>query len=103
MPLQNLLTGFPVLQATDDGYESVPFDSVSLEHTRVELYDYVRHCTFTDMSDMHTADSRPTDLSEIQSVLDEKIGRWKGKVFLKNREDCPPCSACGFEGFWKYK
>jgi hypothetical protein len=102
-PLEEMFGGIPVIQATADGYEAVPFDTVSLDNTRVEIYDYVRHCTFSDMSDMKTADSRPTDLSEIQSIFDERIGSWKGKVFLKNREDCPPCSACGFEGFWKYK
>lgn len=100
-PLENMFGDVPVLQANSDGYEVVSFDSVSLDNTRVELYDYVRHCSFLDPSDIGTADSRPTDLSEIQSVLDERIGRWKGKVFLNNREDCPPCSACGFEGFWQ--
>jgi hypothetical protein len=36
----------------------------------------------------------------IQKLLDQTIDRWKGRVILKNREDCPPCSACGFKGHW---
>jgi hypothetical protein len=95
-PLEEMLSKNPVLRLGVTQHTTVPFNSVSLENTKIEIYDYIRHCTFSGVADIQTADSRPTDLSQIQSILDARIGRWKGKVFLKNREDCPPCSACGF-------
>jgi hypothetical protein len=101
--LEEMLSENSVLRLGVNQHTTVPFNSVSIENTKIEIYDYIRHCTFSGAADIQTADSRPTDLSQIQALLDARIGRWKGKVFLKNREDCPPCSACGFEGFWKYK
>jgi len=103
-PLKVMLNEIPVLDVEPNESKTVPFDSISLKETKVEIYDYIRHCTVSGPGlDINTIERHPTDLSRIQSILDGKIGRWKGKVFLKNREDCPPCSACGFEGFWKYK
>jgi hypothetical protein len=102
-PLEEMLSENPVLGLDVNQHTTVPFNSVSIENTKIEIYDYIRHCTFSGVADIQTADSRPTDLSQLQSILDARIGRWKGKVLLKNREDCPPCSACGFEGFWKYR
>jgi len=103
-PLKVMLNEIPVLHVESNESKTVPFDSVSLKDTKVEIYDYIRHCTVSGPGlDINTIKRHPTDLSRVQSILDEKIGRWKGKVFLKNREDCPPCSACGFGGFWKYK
>jgi hypothetical protein len=101
--LEKMLNENSVLHLGVNQHTTVPFNSVSIENTKIEIYDYIRHCTFSGAADIQTADSRPTDLSQIQALLDARIGRWKGRVFLKNREDCPPCSACGFEGFWKYR
>jgi hypothetical protein len=92
-PMMTMLGPHPVLHIKSDGHMYIPFDSVSLKNTRLEMYDYIRHRNFLDESD-----DPPSDLTHIQRLFDERIGRWKGKVFLKNREDCPPCSACGFAG-----
>jgi hypothetical protein len=92
-PMMHMLSPHPVLHVKSNGHEYVPFDSVSLNNTRLEMYDYIRHSSLDDIND-----DSPNDLIHIQRLFDERIGRWKGKVFLKNREDCPPCSACGFAG-----
>ena len=102
-PLEEMLGEITVLRAGVNQHTLISSSSVPLENTKIEIYDYIRHFTFSGAADIQTADSRPTDLSQIQAILDARIGRWKGKVFLKNREDWPLCSACGFEGFWKYK
>jgi hypothetical protein len=41
--LMTMLSPHPVLHVKSDGYENVPFDSVSLKNTRLEMYDYIRH------------------------------------------------------------
>jgi hypothetical protein len=102
-PLEEMLSEITVLSARVKQQTSILSNSVPIDNTKIEIYNYIRHCTFSGAADIQTADCRPTDLSQIQAILDARIGRWKGKVFLKNREDCPPCSACGFEGFWKYR
>jgi len=92
-PMMTMLGPRPVLNVKSSGHEYVPFDSVSLKDTRLEMYDYIRHTSLLNRND-----DSPNDLIHIQRLFDERIGRWKGKVFLENREDCPPCSACGFAG-----
>jgi hypothetical protein len=91
--LMTMLLHHPVLHVKSDGYENVPFNSISLENTRLEMYDYIRHTNI-----LNHRDHPPSDLAYIQHLFDERIGKWKGKMFLKNREDCPPCSASGFPG-----
>lgn len=72
---------------------------ISLDNTKIELYGYIRHRNETKLTGDPDLDSAlPSDLSHIQAMFDDNLGRWKGKVELKNREDCPPCSACGLEG-----
>jgi len=91
--LMTMLSPHPVLHVKSNGYDYVPFDSVSLSNTRLEMYDYIRHTNL-----LNARDHPPSDLTYIQHLFDERIGKWKGKMFLKNREDCAPCSACGFAG-----
>lgn len=103
-PLEALFSGLSIIQCNPDQHEILEFASESLENTVVEIYDFVQHTIIHENpDDPLDVEFRPTDLSLMQAVLDEKIGRWKGKVFLKSQKECPPCSACGFEGFWKYK
>lgn len=101
--LKYLLADRPVLHInSDDQFELLPFSSFSLDNTRIEIYDYIRYFKFNSIMDpFPKSNDSPLDLAPIQSIFNENIGRWKGKVFLKNRNECPPCSACGFEGEWK--
>jgi len=92
-PMMTMLGPRLVQHVKSSGHEYISFNSVSLNDTRLEMYDYIRHTSLLDRND-----DSPNDLIHIQRLFDERIGRWKGKVFLKNREDCPPCSACGFAG-----
>jgi hypothetical protein len=77
-PMMTMLGPHPVLHIKSDGHMYVPFDSVSLKDTRLEMYDYIRHANFLDESD-----DPPCDLTHIQRLFDERIGKWTGKVFLK--------------------
>lgn len=84
---------------------SSTLDQVDLTGTVIEIYELVRlvnktHHTETEV----TARSSkywarpPQSLAELQSALDAHIHpAWRGKVFLRYREDAPPCSACGFD------
>ena len=98
--LQVMLGERPVLNVKNDtDFEYLSFPSVSLANTRIEIYNYIRYFNFVDVMDpFPKATDQPLDLAPIQSIFNERIGRWKGKVFLKNSAECPPCSACGFEG-----
>jgi hypothetical protein len=83
-PLEEMLSGLPILRAGPDQHSVIPFDSALLENTRIEIYDHIRHCAVSGTSfDLEAAKRRPTDLSLVQAMLDERIGRWKGKVDLK--------------------
>jgi hypothetical protein len=81
-------------------------DSDDLGDTMVGLYDYVRISAPTpnDWSDPiptprgHSAKAcRPLfSLDLLQEVLDEHLPpKWRGRVIFMNREDAPPCTACG--------
>lgn len=96
-PLHAMLQDRPVMHINARGHQQSSLSSVSLADTRIEVYDYIRHTNLTKAID----DDLPSDIGHIQSMFNAELGQWKGKVFLKNREDCPPCSACGFEGLWK--
>lgn len=82
------------------GFERKSPSSVSLEGTTVELYDYVRHNnSLRGKPWMAYGDQCPPgSLAYLQARIDEHLGRWKGKVFLKNLEEMSPCPACGMEG-----
>ena len=101
--LQVMLSERPVLHIKNDtDFEYLSFASVSLDNTRIEVYDYIRYFKFASIeSPFPKPTDRLLDLAPIETMFNEKIGRWKGKVFLKNKTECPPCSACGFEGDYK--
>jgi hypothetical protein len=77
------------------------------ETTTIEIYNYIRHMY---MSDRFAGDDwdpkvgfegpkfQVSNNRRFQALMDARLGSWKGKVLLKNAEDCPPCSACGFQG-----
>jgi hypothetical protein len=101
--LYTMLEERPVLHIKKDGYEYVPSSSVSLDGTTLEFYDYLRYSMFDSEDPFNTVSDIPSNLRPAQLLFNERVGRWKGKVSLKHREECPPCSACGFEGDWKVK
>jgi hypothetical protein len=58
-PMMTMLGPHPVLHIKSDGHIYVPFDSVSLKDTRLEMYDYIRHTNFLDESDDPPKRSHP--------------------------------------------
>jgi hypothetical protein len=100
--LQIMFAERPVLHVKNDSqYEYLPFHSAALDDTRVEIYDYIRCFKFAEvMNPFPKSTDPPMDLAPIESMFNQRIGRWNGKVFLKTSSECPPCSACGYEGEW---
>jgi len=93
----------PVIKATHNGpdWEFTTSSLASFGDTKIELYDFLRQSNRADdTQDPKHGGKRPSNMAHVQSLFEERLGGWKGKVFLKNKEDCPPCSACGFEGHW---
>jgi hypothetical protein len=88
---------------------------VPLDDTVIELYDYIRfvrpireddNCFEIRRGYTARACRAAQPLTRIQTELDDSLPEhWKGKVFLKDREDAPPCTACGFDlmAEWEYK
>jgi len=81
-------------------------DRDDLGDTMVELYDYVRvsdwtQNSWTDPISTPRGHSVPAcrpaqSLALFQEVLDEQLPpKWRGRFIFKNREDAPPCTACG--------
>lgn len=90
-PLIEMLESFkPVIVQKGDQMAGQHIDTSMTANTVIEVYNYVQLSTNT---------SAPTsNLSKLQRALDRVAGpSWEGRVFLKNKEDCPPCSACGFK------
>ena len=99
----------PILELLERRYRVLCFDQyhfdlvpirpgvVNFEDTVIELYGYTRHIQVHIADGKATFDYKhgPSNLKGIQDQLDLLIAHWKGKVFLKNIEDAPPCSACG--------
>jgi hypothetical protein len=72
--------------------------------TKLEFYDYIRYVDpvpglKTEDEDRTDRACRPaTSLARIQALLDECLPEcWRGRVVLKDREDAPPCTACGLD------
>lgn len=81
-----------------------PPQRFDLGKTKLEFYDYIRYVD--PVPGLNTEDegrndraSRPaTSLARIQALLDECLPEcWRGRVILKDREDAPPCTACGLD------
>jgi hypothetical protein len=99
-PILRMLPGLDEPQ--DDDSDTV---TDRIEQTTIEIYNYIRHVNMQKVirrlvTDGGDGSILPSDLRHIQKLLDSMLGKWKGRVILKNREDCPPCSACGFPGHW---
>jgi len=44
----------------------------------------------------------PGNMAPIQQILDGMMGPWKGRVLIKNRDECPPCPACDYSRVAEY-
>lgn len=88
----------------EDRTHWISLEDVNTDRTTVELYDYVRIVDYKDLQS-YTCACCPLDgsilkpplpLDKLQKLLDAHMHpKWKGKVFLKHREDAPPCVSCG--------
>jgi hypothetical protein len=92
-PLLNMLDFFePVSFQTGDEIHSQYLDNESqidptITGTILEVYNFI---------DLRGRGSSAKNLAKLQKVLDTVLGPWTGKVILKEKSDCPPCSACGY-------
>jgi hypothetical protein len=55
--------------------------------TVLELYKFI---------ELRGRGSSAENLASLQKALDAVLGPWTGKVILKDKSECPPCSACGY-------
>lgn len=81
---------------------SASLEDTDLSGTIIEFYDYVRAVDGLEVKlaacgcCTTAADKPPLPLDKVQSLLEMHIHpKWRGRVFLKNREDAPPCPSCG--------
>jgi hypothetical protein len=96
-----------------DGHIQVPDappQKFDLGQTKLEFYDYIRYVDPVDEITLKSEGPtgracRPaTSLARIQAVLDDRLPEcWKGRVILKNREEAPPCTACGLNLMEQWK
>jgi hypothetical protein len=102
-PIYNMLP-----QRSD--YTDYPLDDKVRDperNTTFELYHDLRQIvwTFSNEASIITAERSvmPSPLGRIQELFDMHLPwrkqQWEGRVLLKNAEECPPCSACGFPGY----
>jgi len=63
------------------------FEDSMTAGTTLEFYNFIH---------LEGTGTRTERTVKLQKVLDSVAGLWAGKVFIKAKEDCPPCSACGF-------
>lgn len=92
LPLLNMLDFLePVSFQKGDDIHSQSLDDESqidptITGTILEVYNFI---------DLRGGGSSANNLAKLQKVLDTVLGPWAGKVILKSKSDCPPCSACG--------
>jgi len=63
------------------------FEESMMAGTTLEFYNFIQ---------LESRGTQTERTAKLQKVLDSVAGIWTGKVFIKTKEDCPPCSACGF-------
>jgi hypothetical protein len=96
------VSGRPIDPKSNNEGKSDPF-----KDTLIEIYNCIRivHRSNYDANDAQPIDPAienrdlvPNDLGVCQRLLDDHLPEvWKGKVWLKNREEAPPRAACGFD------
>ena len=86
-PLLEMLEVFGrVLVQKGDRVEGHHMDTSMYAETTIEVYNFIQ---------LGSGGNTRSDLAQLQKVLDSVVDTWK--VVLKDKADCPPCSACGFE------
>jgi hypothetical protein len=86
-------------------HHDYPHTGIDPAGTIIEFYNYIRHYPLPDDPNLDfrplSGPMPPCDLAPHQALLERRLpSKWKGKVFFKNIEDCPACSACGLKGNW---
>ena len=94
------VTGIPIPAGSDSNVDPS-------EDTTIEIYNCYRYVHRSNY-DPQTAspidpaeenqDLLPDNLDFCQNIVDACLPRvWQGKVWVKNREEAPPCVACGLD------
>jgi hypothetical protein len=100
---------------SQDEYEKL--DTPDIGNTTVEFYDLIRHVQihppevgleypFFGSRARWLADRPSRCLGIFQKMITEQnFGEWSDKIVFKNREDAPPCAACGLDPVeeWKHQ
>jgi len=100
-----------VMVADPETGKPTPYDGGNhdqiIEGTEIELYNYIRVYRLNEIRQnpfmfLECPDKMGTlpaqSLSYFQTTLDAALPeRWRGKVVLKDREQAPPCIACGYD------
>jgi len=105
----DLVTSSPIVNGNvlNSQFSSIITEDFDLGNTRLELYDYVRILEplpgskpkFRVPKGYSERGCRPAaSLDPYQKMLDEALPlRWRGRVVFKDREEAPPCTACGLD------
>ena len=100
------LNNSPVVTLTEDGASVGQYtDELDIGSTTLEICDYVRYrATPPDgrpelawaRGHSYRACQPAATMVPFQALLDEALPeKWKGRVIMKDREEAPPCTACG--------
>jgi hypothetical protein len=92
-PLLNFFAARPIGIETNGYLDDVAEDRISFAGTSIELYNFIDYYPGPDSDPDLTAADR---LAMVQKFVDKYLGKWKGRVVFKEKADCPPCSACGY-------
>jgi hypothetical protein len=91
---------------SDENVTEQIFDSVSLDGTSIEFYHYAVNVISSDLTSRPSRDLKPKhthplglDIRKaLEDMLEPQIGRWRGKVIIRDASHLPICPACQYEG-----
>lgn len=86
--------------------EQIPFDSVSLDGTSIEIYNFLINVISPDITLCASKELKPKHIhplgldicQALEKQIHDKLGRWRGKVIIRDGSELPVCPACRFEG-----
>lgn len=92
-PLLTFFAARPIGIETDGYLDNVSEDTISFADTSIEIYNFIDYYPGPGSDPNLTSAGR---LALVQEFVGKYLGKWKGRVVLKEKADCPPCSACGY-------